>query len=330
MHLNEKIYIAGHEGLVGSAIVRLLKARGFQHLITRTKDELDLRAQKDVNNFFLEKKPDFVFLAAALVGGIKANNDYPASFLYDNLMIQANVMHAAHLSGVKKLLFLGSSCIYPRMCEQPIKEKYLMTGPLEMTNEAYAIAKISGIKLAQAYRQQYGSNFICAMPTNLYGPGDTFDKERSHVIPALILKIHEAKEKNIPSIPLWGTGNALREFLHADDLAAALFILMEHYNESEIINIGSGQEVSVLALSQMISEIINYRGSILFNNAESDGTPRKILDSSRIGTLGWQAKINLRKGLEQAYEWYLENKKGTATWFDTISYRVRNHSPRAD
>ncbi|HEX2978497.1 MAG TPA: GDP-L-fucose synthase [Candidatus Babeliales bacterium] len=310
MHLNEKIYIAGHEGLVGSALVRLLKTRGFQHLIIRKKDELDLRNQKDVNNFFLEEKPDFVFLAAALVGGIKANNDFPASFLYDNLMIQTNVMHAAHAYGVKKLLFLGSSCIYPRLCEQPIKEEYLMTGSLEATNEAYAIAKISGIKLAQAYHKQYGSNFICAMPTNLYGPGDTFDKERSHVIPALLMKIHEAKEKNIPSIALWGTGNALREFLYADDLAVALFILMGRYNGSEIINVGSGQEISIARLATMICEIVNYPGVITFDSGQPDGTPRKILDSSRINQLGWQAETNLRDGLEKAYAWYLKKLKG--------------------
>jgi GDP-L-fucose synthase len=309
MQLHDKIYVAGHDGLVGSALMRLLKKEHYKNIIFASKDDLDLRNQQKVNDFFAREKPDYVFLAAALVGGIKANNEYPASFLYDNLMIQTNVMHSAQKYGVKKLLFLGSSCIYPRDCVQPIKEEYLLNGSLEQTNESYAIAKIAGIKFAQAYRKQYGASFICAMPTNLYGPHDTFDPERSHVIPALVLKIHEAKEQLLPSISLWGSGKAMREFLHADDLAAALLLLMKNYNAQEIINVGSGSEITISKLAALIAEIVGFDGRIIFDQRNPDGTPRKILDSSKINQLDWRARISLQDGLAQAYEWYLENKK---------------------
>ena len=310
MNQNSRIYVAGHQGLVGSALIKLLKEREFSNLITASFNELDLRNQKLVNDFFAKERPEYVFLAAAKVGGIKANNEFPADFIYDNLMIEANVMHAAYQNGVKKLLFLGSSCIYPKLCSQPIKEEYLLTGPLEPTNAPYAIAKIAGISLAQSCARQYGSNFICAMPTNLYGPGDTFDENNSHVIPALIKKIHEAHQQNKSLISLWGTGNALREFLYVDDCADGLFMLMQQYNEPAPINLGSGQEISIKDVAILIKEIVGYKGKINFDAQHPDGTPRKLLDCSKLNRLGWYAGTSLKLGLEKTYEWYLSiNKK---------------------
>lgn len=304
MNQNSRIYVAGHQGLVGSALIRLLEDRGFSHLVTATFNELDLRNQKMTHDFFAIEKPEYVFLAAAKVGGIKANNDFPADFIYDNLMIEANVIHAAFKFDVKKLLFLGSSCIYPKLCLQPIKEEYLLTGSLEPTNAPYAIAKIAGISLAQSYARQYGSNFICAMPTNLYGPGDTFDENNSHVIPALIKKIHEAHTVGLPNISLWGTGNALREFLYVDDCADALLMLMQNYDQTEPINLGSGQEVTIKEVALLIKEIVGYNGTIHFDAQHPDGTPRKLLDCSKLNSLNWSARTQLKNGLEKTYEWY--------------------------
>lgn len=297
LNASSKIYVAGHHGMVGSALVRRLLAAGFPNLILRTRQELDLTEQVAVDAFFANERPDHVFLAAAKVGGIHANNTYPAEFIRDNLAIQTNVIHSAWRHGTKKLLFLGSSCIYPRDCPQPIKEDYLLTGPLEPTNEAYAIAKIAGIKMCQAYQRQYGFNAICAMPTNLYGPGDNYHPENSHVVPALIRRFHEAKTAHTPEVTVWGSGKTLREFMHIDDLADALLILMRRYNDTGIINVGSGEEVSISMLAQLIAGTVGYEGAIRFDASKPEGTPRKLLDSSRLANLGWHSRISLQQGL---------------------------------
>lgn len=299
-----KIYVAGHRGMVGSAIVRRLQAGGAANLLLRTRQELDLTRQADVEAFFAAERPDYVFLAAAKVGGIHANNAYPAEFIRDNLAIQTNVIHSAHANGCRKLLFLGSSCIYPRDCPQPIKEEYLLTGPLEKTNEAYALAKIAGIQMCQAYRRQYGFDAICAMPTNLYGPGDNFDLETSHVLPALIRKFHDAARDGSPSVTLWGTGAPRREFLHVDDLADAAVFLMRRYSDAGIVNIGTGTDLSILELAEMIAELTGFRGRIEFDASKPDGTPRKWLDVSRLQALGWQNAIPLQQGLARTVDWY--------------------------
>jgi GDP-L-fucose synthase len=301
MNPNARIYVAGHHGLVGSAIVRRLQADGATHLILRSHRELDLINQAAVEAFFAAERPEYVFLAAAKVGGIHANSTYPAEFIRDNLAIQTNVIHNAWKYGTKKLLFLGSSCIYPRDCPQPIKEEYLLTGPLEATNEWYAIAKIAGLKMCQAYRQQYGFNAVSAMPTNLYGPGDNYDPENSHVIPALIRRIHEAKMIGAPEVSIWGSGRPLREFLYVDDLADALAFLMKVNNEHDVVNIGSGHEVSISELAQMIAKVVGYTGRPTFDASKPDGTPRKRLDTTRLDTLGWHAKSPLLRGLRQTF-----------------------------
>lgn len=295
------IYIAGHHGMVGSAIERRLRADGQQNIINRNSKDLDLRNQADVQAFFAAERPEYVYLAAAKVGGILANASYPASFLYDNLLIQANIIEAARLYGVKKLLFLGSSCIYPKMAPQPIREDALLTGALEPTNEAYAIAKIAGLKLCDAYRQQYGCNFISAMPTNLYGPNDNYDLQTSHVLPALIRKIHEAKKNKSPEVVLWGTGSPRREFLHVDDLADACIFLMKHYNEAGWVNVGTGTDCSILELAQLIQKIVGYEGKIVHDLTKPDGTPRKLLDVGKLQKLGWQYKIPLEEGIRNVY-----------------------------
>jgi GDP-L-fucose synthase len=302
MEKNGKIYIAGHRGMVGSALVRRLQREGYTNFVTRTSKELDLRNQQAVNEFFEQEKPDYVFLAAAKVGGIVANNSYRADFLYDNLMIQSNVIHQAYTSGVKKLLFLGSSCIYPKLAPQPLKEEYLLTGPLESTNEPYAIAKIAGIKLCDAYRDQYGCNFISVMPTNLYGPNDNYDLNNSHVLPALLRKFHEAKERGDKEVVVWGSGTPRREFLHADDLADACVFLMNHYNEAGLVNIGVGKDISIGELAQLIKEIVGFEGTIIFDTSKPDGTPRKLMDVSKLHALGWTASINLKEGIQKVYQ----------------------------
>ncbi|WP_298715093.1 GDP-L-fucose synthase [Chitinophaga sp.] len=302
MQPNSKIYIAGHRGMVGSAITRRLQKAGFNNFVTRTSDTLDLRDQAAVAAFFQEEKPDYVFLAAAKVGGIVANNTYRAEFLYDNLMIQNNVIHHAHLNGVKKLMFLGSSCIYPKLAPQPLKEEYLLTGTLEPTNEPYAIAKIAGIKLCDAYRSQYGSQFISVMPTNLYGPNDNYDLQNSHVLPALLRKFHDAKANNVEEVVIWGTGTPLREFLHADDMADACFFLMQHYDEPGPINIGVGEDLSIADLARLVQQIVGYGGKLVFDTTKPDGTPRKLMDVSRLHSLGWKAAIPLEQGIRQVYE----------------------------
>lgn len=304
MHRGSKIYIAGHTGLVGSALVRKLQHEQYRTLITRTFDELDLRNQQSVLEFFAHTRPEYVFLAAAHVGGIYANAKYPAEFIYNNLLIQSNVMHAAYVFGVHKLLFLGSSCIYPRDCPQPIKEEYLLTGMLEKTNEAYAIAKIAGITMAQAYNQQYGTMFISCMPTNLYGPYDNFDIQAAHVIPSLIAKMCKAQHHQEPVVEIWGTGAPRREFLFVDDLADALYFLMHHYDDSAIINVGTGQDISIFSLAHLIKDIVGFQGSLVFNPAMPDGTPRKLLNSEQMRGLGWQAKISLMEGIKKTVEWY--------------------------
>jgi len=304
MEHDAKIYVAGHRGLVGSAIVRKLEREGFSDIIVRTHQELDLRNPVAVNNFFAQERPDYVFLAAAKVGGIKANSDYPAQFIYDNLMIECNIINAAYENGVKKLLFLGSSCIYPRECPQPIKEEYLLSGPLEKTNDAYAIAKIAGIKLCQAYNQQYDTRFICCMPTNLYGPHDNFDLKTSHVLPALIRKIYEAQQQGDETVPLWGTGKPYREFLHVDDLADACLFLMQYYEGSDIINVGMGNDITIAELAQFIARVIGYEGSFTFDPSMPDGTPRKLLDVSRLHALGWQPQFSLEEGINNTVTWY--------------------------
>ena len=302
---NEKIYVAGHRGLVGSAIVRRLRSEGYKNVIFRSSAELDLREQSAVREFFQAERPDYVLLAAARVGGILANDRYPAEFIYDNLMMEANIIDAAYRAGVKKLLALGSTCIYPRMAPQPLKEEYLLSGPLESTNEWYAVAKIAGIKLCQAYNRQYGCRFIAAMPTNLYGQGDNFDLEKSHVLPAMIRKFHEARQSGLPAVTLWGTGKALREFLHVDDLADACLFLMENYDENEIINIGVGKDISIAHLAEMVSDVVGFEGRIEYDPSKPDGTPRKLVDTTRINGLGWEPKIGLREGIELTYQWYL-------------------------
>ncbi len=298
MNKNAKIYIAGHRGMVGSAIVRALRQKRFDNITVRTSSELDLRNQSAVHDFFASERPQYVFLAAAKVGGIMANNTYRADFLYQNIMIQSNVIHAAHNNDVNKLLFLGSSCIYPKMADQPIREDSLLTGTLEPTNEPYAIAKIAGIKMCDAYRDQYGCNFISAMPTNLYGPNDNYDLTTSHVLPALIRKFIEAKRHNDPHVLLWGTGSPKREFLHVDDMADACLYLMNEYNEPHPINVGTGKDISILELAQLIRDIVGYTGDIRHDLSKPDGTPRKLLDVSKLNTLGWKYKIELRDGIE--------------------------------
>jgi GDP-L-fucose synthase len=301
MNRQDKIYVAGHRGMVGSAITRKLKQEGFSSLILKTSAEMDLRNQASVQAFFEQEKPDFVFMAAAKVGGILANNTYRADFLYDNLMIQNNIIHAAYQAGVKKLMFLGSSCIYPKLAPQPLKEEYLLTGELEPTNEPYAIAKIAGIKLCDAYRSQYGCNFISVMPTNLYGPNDNYDLNNSHVLPALIRKFHEAKKNGEPSVVLWGTGKPRREFLHADDLADACFFLMQHYNEPGFVNIGTGEDSEIRELALMVKDIVGYTGDIVNDLTKPDGTPRKLMDVGKLHKMGWKARISLEDGIRQVY-----------------------------
>ena len=304
MKLNSKIYIAGHNGIVGSAIHRILNAEGFINIVTRNFDELDLRNQKDAASFFAKEKPDYVFLAAAKVGGIQANNTYRADFLYENLMIQNNVIHQSYVQNVKKLLFLGSSCIYPKLAPQPLKEEYLLTGELEPTNEPYAIAKIAGIKMCDAYRSQYGCNFISVMPTNLYGPNDNYDLKNSHVLPALIRKFHEAKANHASFVEIWGTGRPKREFMHVDDLAEACFFLMQNYNEPGFINIGVGEDISIYNLARLIQEIVGFQGELKFNASKPDGTPRKLMDISRLKKTGFTARIGLREGISMVYDSY--------------------------
>ncbi len=303
--LDSKIYVAGHHGLAGSAIWRSLQRRGYRNLIGRRSRDLDLCDSRAVDEFFTSERPEYVFLAAAKVGGIKANNDFPGEFLFKNLAIQNHVIDAARRHGVKKLLFLGSSCIYPRLAPQPLKEEYLLSGPLEPTNQWYAIAKIAGIKLCQAYRRQYGCDFIAAMPTNLYGPGDNYDPLGSHVLPALIRRFHEAKVAGAPSVTCWGTGAPLREFLHSDDLGDALVFLMEHYSAEEFINVGSGQELTIGELATTVARLIGYAGTIHWDPAQPDGTPRKLMDSSRLKALGWSPKVTLEDGIRGAYQDFL-------------------------
>jgi GDP-L-fucose synthase len=306
MKKDAKIYIAGHRGLVGSAIQRKLQKEGFNNFLLRNSSELDLRDQVAVRAFFEQEKPEFVFLAAAKVGGIFANNEKPATFIYDNLCIQNNVIHNSYISGVKKLLFLGSSCIYPKNAPQPLKEEYLLSGYLEPTNDAYAIAKIAGIKMCQAYHKQYGCNFISAMPTNLYGPGDNYDLKSSHVLPALIRKFHEAKLNNSSEVSVWGTGNPRREFLHADDAAAACLFLMENYDEPDIINIGTGKDISIAEMAVMIKKITNFQGRLVFDTSMPDGTFQKLMDVTKINELGWEPAISFQEGVRSTYENYVK------------------------
>ena len=311
MEKQSSIYVAGHRGLVGSAILRKLHTDGYTNLLIRTSSELDLKSQQEVNDFFEKERPEIVFLAAAKVGGILANATYPGEFLYDNLMIQSNVIDAARRYGVKKLLFLGSTCIYPKLAPQPLKESYLLTGELEPTNEPYALAKIAGIKLCASYNEQYGTNFISVMPTNLYGPNDNFDLKISHVLPALMRKIHEAKVNNDPSVMILGTGSPLREFLHVDDLASACVYLMERYDAEEIgefINIGTGNEITIKALAEELCEVIGYEGQLTFDPTKPDGTPRKLTDVSKLTSLGWSYGISFEEGLRDTYAWYSQNE----------------------
>jgi len=308
MNHSEKIYIAGHTGLVGSAILRALQAQGYTKFLLRTIDEMDLTNQSLLEALLQKEKPDYIFLAAAKVGGIHANNTYPADFIYSNLQIQTNMIHTAYLSGVKKLCFLGSSCIYPKFAPQPIREDSLLDGKLEPTNEPYAIAKIAGIKMCQAYNRQYGTNFISVMPTNLYGPRDNFDLKSSHVLPALIRKFIDARKEGAPSVTVWGTGTPKREFLFVDDLADACVFLMNHYDDGEIVNIGVGKDSTILELATIIKEEVAYKGEIVFDTTKPDGTPQKLLDVSKIHGLGWKAKTTLREGIRKTIQWYLENK----------------------
>lgn len=308
MEVQSKIYVAGHNGMVGSAIVRRLQQSGYHNIITRSSKELDLRNQQAVNDFFAAEHIDYVFLAAAKVGGIFANNTYRAEFLYDNLIMETNVIHAAYERKVKKLLFLGSSCIYPKLAPQPLREEYLLTGLLEPSNEPYAIAKIAGIKLCEAYRDQYGCNFIAAMPTNLYGKGDNYHLQNSHVIPALLRKFHEGKTTNNATVDIWGSGTPLREFMFVDDLADGCLFLMEHYNERLFMNIGTGEEVSIKVLAELIKEVTQFEGNIVFDKTKPDGTPRKLMDSDRIHRLGWKHKTSLEEGLAKAYEYFKEGE----------------------
>jgi GDP-L-fucose synthase len=319
MDKNAKIYVAGHRGLVGSAIVRKLHAEGYGNIVCRTSSELDLKNQLAVSEFFEKEKPEYVFLAAAKVGGIVANNTYPAEFIYNNLMIQNNVIHRAYLAGVKRLLFLGSTCIYPKHAPQPMKEEYLLTGPLEPTNDAYAVAKIAGITMCRSYNRQYGTGFLAAMPTNLYGPNDNFDLETSHVLPALIRKFHEAKVSGEKTVTVWGTGTPKREFLHVDDLADACFFLMNlpedvhsslitHHSSPALINIGTGEELSIGELALLVKDVVGFAGEVAFDTTKPDGTPRKLCDVSRLHSLGWRHETGLKEGIKGAYAWYLENR----------------------
>lgn len=309
MDRSDKIYIAGHRGLVGSAIVRQLEKDGYTNLVTRTRQELDLMDAKAVADFFQAEKPNYVFLAAAKVGGIHANNTLGADFIYENLSIQNNIIKAAHDAKIKKLLFLGSSCIYPRESQQPIKEEYFLEGKPEITNEPYAAAKIAGILMCQAFRKQYGDNFIAIMPTNLYGPNDNFDLETAHVFPALIRKFHEAKISNAPTVTVWGSGSPKREFLHVDDLAAASVHLMNTYDQPEILNVGTGEDISIIDFAKLVKDVVGYHGEIVWDSNRPDGTPRKLLDVSKINALGWKANIPLREGLQSTYDWYLEESR---------------------
>ena len=308
MQKNERIFVAGHKGLVGSAIVRKLQAEGYPNLILRSHKELDLMRQAEVEAFFRREKPEYVFLVAAKVGGILANNTYPATFIYENLLIESNVIHSAYAAGTKKLLFLGSSCIYPRDCAQPMKEEYLLSGKLEPTNEPYAIAKIAGIRMCQSYNRQYGTKFVSVMPTNVYGPEDNFDLETSHALPALIRKFHDAKMEGNNVVTVWGSGTPRREFLHVDDLADACLFIMKHYDENEMINIGVGKDITISELSALIKQIVEFNGEIRYDNSKPDGTPRKLLDVSRLDALGWQPKIPLREGIEMTYRGYVEEE----------------------
>lgn len=319
MKLTDKIYIAGHGGLVGSAIERLLTKKGYRNILKRSSDELDLRDQAAVRNFFDEEKPNYVFLAAAKVGGIMANKTYPADFIFDNLAIQNNIIHAAYLSGVDKLLFLGSSCIYPKQAPQPIKEDYLMTGFLEPTNEPYAVAKIAGIRMCQAYHNQFGCRFISVMPTNLYGPGDNYHLHNAHVLPALIRKFHEAKLNNDPAVVIWGTGSPRREFLHVDDAAMACYYLMQKYESSDIINIGSGEDHTIKEMANLLKKITGFRGDLIFDESKPDGTMRKLLDVSRLNDLGWKSTIELEEGLRNTYNNFQEN------YLYYINHKDRRH-----
>ena len=309
MNHSSKIYVAGHTGLVGSAILQTLQSQGYSNLILRTHRELDLEIQKDVNDFFGKERPEYVFLAAAKVGGIYANNTFPADFIYNNVIIQANVIHAAYKYGVKKLLFLGSSCIYPRLAPQPMKEEYLLTGLLEPTNEPYALAKIAGIKMCQAYNRQYGTNFISVMPTNLYGPNANYDLMDSHVLPALIRRFHEAKVQELPFMEVWGTGTPRREFMYSLDMAEACIFLMENYNSSEIINIGTGEDITIRELAVLISEVIRYKGEIRWDNTKPDGTPQKLLDVSILHSMGWKHNTSLKDGLRLTYQDFLKTER---------------------
>jgi GDP-L-fucose synthase len=308
MEKNSRIYVAGHRGLAGSAILRRLQSEGFDRLILRTHAELDLSSQARTEEFFASEKPEYVFLAAALVGGILANNTRRADFIRENLLIQTNVIDAAWRHGARKLVLLGSSCIYPKFATQPMAEDALLTGPLEPTNEPYAIAKIAGLKMAEAYRCQYGFDAVCVMPTNLYGPGDNFDLQSSHVLPALIRKFHEAKLAGAPNVTLWGSGSPLREFLHADDLGDAAVFLMRNYTSGDIINVGSGEELSIADLARMIGEIVGFSGDILYDSSKPDGTPRKLLDTSRLLALGWKPRIALRDGIAETYDWFRQSE----------------------
>lgn len=308
MEKGAKIYIAGHRGMVGSAIRRKLEQEGFTNFVTRVSTELDLRDQQQVADFFAQEKPDYVFLAAAKVGGIVANNTYRAEFLYDNLQIQNNIIHSSYLNGVKKLMFLGSSCIYPKMAPQPLEEDYLLTGPLEETNEPYAIAKIAGIKMCDAYRAQYGCNYISVMPTNLYGYNDNYHPQNSHVLPALIRRFHEAKEQGLPSVTIWGTGSPKREFLFADDLAAACYYLMENYDEPGLVNIGTGEDLSIKELAELVKQTVGYEGEIAFDTTKPDGTPRKLMDVSKLHSKGWKHTIELPEGISLAYQDFLSKQ----------------------
>lgn len=311
MKQDSKIYVAGHRGMVGSAIVRKLKAEGYYDIVTKTSAGLDLRNQQAVFDFFEAEKPDYVFVAAAKVGGIVANNTYRADFLYENLMIEANIIHAAYVNEVEKLLFLGSSCIYPKMAPQPMKEEHLLTGLLEQTNEPYAIAKIAGIKLCETYREQYGCKFISAMPTNMYGQGDNYHLQNSHVLPALIRKFDTAVSESLPEVEIWGTGTPFREFMYVDDLADACLFLMNNYDEKGFVNVGTGEEVTIKELAETVAAVTGYKGKIVFNTEKPDGTPRKLMDSSKLHSLGWRHRIPLKEGLQKAYGHYLIEKKGT-------------------
>ena len=306
--LNSKIYVAGHRGLVGSAIIRNLESKGYKNIVTRTRQELDLMHTEAVNQFYKQEKPEVVIDAAAKVGGIHANNTYPAEFIYDNLTIQNNLINGAYQADVKKFVFLGSSCIYPKMAPQPLKEEYLLTGALEPTNEWYAIAKITGIKMCQAYRKQYGFDAISIMPTNVYGPGDNYDLQNSHVLPALIRKFHEAKINNDQNVTVWGTGSPKREFLYVDDMADASVFLMENYSEEQIVNVGTGIDVTIKELAELVKKVIGFGGELVFDTTKPDGTPRKLMDVSFLNNLGWKAETELEKGIQQAYDWFLNNQ----------------------